>query len=60
VVGLPAADRISAHNQHACAVLAHACPQTGGPVMCWGNGGDGQLGNGRTSTSSKAVSVLAP
>jgi len=42
---------ISAGGDFACAVT------TGGALQCWGNGGNGELGNGGTSGSSVPVPV---
>ena len=52
VVGLPeTAIQIAAGYDHTCAIT-----QTGG-AYCWGNNGDGQLGNGSTTSSNTAVQV---
>ena len=60
VIGLPPVERVSTHNSHACAILAHPCPAAGGPVMCWGSNGSGELGGGSTNASRVPVSVRAP
>ena len=59
VSGLPAVNRVVARNSHACAILAHPCPATGGPVMCWGSNGSGELGAGSTDAKRVPVSVRA-
>lgn len=60
VAGLPPASRIAAGVAHACAILARSCPDVPGPVMCWGDNGAGELGNGTSKPTSVPVSVLAP
>jgi len=45
---------VAAGNAHACALL------DSGQVRCWGEGGDGQLGNGGTSNSNVPVTVSLP
>jgi alpha-tubulin suppressor-like RCC1 family protein len=53
VAGLPSsAVAISARGSHTCAVLA------GGEIACWGDNGNGQLGNGATTPSAVPVPVL--
>ena len=48
------ATKIAAGGTHACALT------TSGGVKCWGNGGDGQLGNGaRPATQTTPVDVVA-
>jgi alpha-tubulin suppressor-like RCC1 family protein len=42
---------IGAGQAHSCALLSH------GEVQCWGDNSMGQLGNGSTTASSKAVTV---
>jgi len=41
----------STGGNHACALSA------AGPAYCWGNNGNGRLGNGRTTNSSVPVVV---
>lgn len=57
VIGLPGAvTSIDAGAGHTCAVLA------GGEVFCWGEGTQGQLGNGSLTSSPTPIqaSLLAP
>ncbi len=53
VVGLPDAPvtSISAGGGHSCAVVT-------GAVYCWGKGGAGQLGDGTSRPSTRAVAVV--
>ncbi len=60
VSGLPPAGLLAAGGAHTCAILTHACPAQGGPVMCWGSNSEGQLGNGNASAILTPVSVRAP
>ena len=60
VSGLPAVERVAASTNHACAIVAHPCPATGGAVLCWGDNGDGQLGNGSSNPTKVAVAVVSP
>jgi Regulator of chromosome condensation (RCC1) repeat len=46
VLGLGVASAIAAGYRHSCAVLAS------GTVECWGDNGNGELGNGSTATDS--------
>ena len=52
VLGINDATQITAGGDHTCALR-----QTG-TITCWGNNGDGQLGNGTTSSSTVPVEVL--
>lgn len=54
VLGLRDASAISCGKHHACAL------RTTGGVACWGEGVDGQLGDGRGVTSAVPVAVVAP
>lgn len=45
---------LSAGLQHVCGVT------TGGELFCWGNGGQGRLGNGTTGSGFGPQHVLAP
>ncbi len=54
VQGLNDVVQISAGGEHTCAVRAD------GTAWCWGNGEDGQLGNGGTSDSSVPAKVVFP
>lgn len=56
VLGLPAevAPSVDAGQQHACAV------ESGGRVLCWGDNGYGQLGDGTGTDSLSPVSVVCP
>ena len=51
VVGLAGVRSLSAHWQHACAVL------TDGSVSCWGNNASGQLGDGTAVNRAQPVAV---
>ena len=51
VMGLASARSLSAHWQHACAVL------TDGSVVCWGSNTSGQLGDGTTPSRAQPVAV---
>jgi alpha-tubulin suppressor-like RCC1 family protein len=51
VTGLTDAVALSAGGLHTCAIKA------GGSVVCWGNGGTGQLGDGRGVNSTTPVTV---
>jgi alpha-tubulin suppressor-like RCC1 family protein len=51
VVGITNATVIDVGDEQSCAVLAT------GTAKCWGNGGDGALGNGGTANSSTPVDV---
>jgi alpha-tubulin suppressor-like RCC1 family protein len=42
-------------RKHACANISVTVPRAGTPLYCWGSGGEGQMGNGLTTTP-----VLAP
>jgi len=52
VAGLPAGTMVAvtAGDRHSCATVA-------GAVYCWGNNGDGQLGDGQEENRSTAVAV---
>jgi alpha-tubulin suppressor-like RCC1 family protein len=51
VPGLTGVTALTAGGAHTCAVL------TGGTVECWGEGGNGELGNGMMSDSATPVAV---
>jgi alpha-tubulin suppressor-like RCC1 family protein len=51
VMGLDGARSLSAHWQHACAVL------TDGSAVCWGSNSSGQLGDGTTTNRAQPVAV---
>lgn len=64
-VSLVGAAQISAGSQHACAVLVQGAASgiggAGGPLVCWGNNADGELGDGTTAANQPApVSVVLP
>ncbi len=52
VIGLPTGTLVAltAGDRHSCAVVA-------GVVYCWGNNGDGQLGNGEEENQTQPVAV---
>jgi len=50
-VALTGVTQISAGGWHTCAVI------TGGRVKCWGNNGQGQLGNGTISASTSGIAT---
>ena len=52
VMGLAGARSLSAHWQHACAVLVD------GSVACWGSNASGQLGDGTQVNRAQPVAVL--
>jgi trimeric autotransporter adhesin len=54
VPGVGSVSQISAGYVHSCAVL------TDSTIKCWGRNQYGSLGNGSTSSTTSAVSVLAP
>ena len=43
--------QITAGSSHACAILAD------GSIRCWGNSGEGQLGNGQSAASASPLNV---
>ena len=51
VSNITTAITISSGNHFSCAVISS------GKIQCWGNGGDGQLGNGFNSSSNIPVTV---
>ena len=51
VTGLPKAVAVAAGGEHSLALLAN------GTVMAWGDNSNGQLGNGRTTSSDVPVAV---
>ena len=51
VIGITSAARLAAGANHACVIL------TGGSARCWGQGDQGQLGNGASLRSSSPVTV---
>jgi len=68
IQGLDDAVQIAAGARHVCA-LRHPVPNHGGQVFCWGDGSDGQLGDGVAKEngssayeygSSTPVAVVAP
>jgi alpha-tubulin suppressor-like RCC1 family protein len=48
------ASNLSAGTFHACAITSAS------NTLCWGNGGNGQLGRGSTTSSNTPVSVTVP
>ncbi|MEM9188065.1 MAG: hypothetical protein AAGF12_02725 [Myxococcota bacterium] len=52
VLGIDNAIDVSAGDDHACAVTED------GRVLCWGNGGQGRLGNGTVETASAPQEVI--
>jgi alpha-tubulin suppressor-like RCC1 family protein len=62
-VTLTGAAQVSAGWQHACAVLTGTADggAAAGPVVCWGNNADGEVGDGTTSTTrSTPTNVVLP
>ncbi len=53
IAGLVGVTSIAAGGKHSCAVSI-------GKVYCWGAGGEGQLGNGKTTDQTKPVVVTLP
>jgi len=51
VLGLAGATSLSAHWQHACAILAD------GTLLCWGNNASGQIGDGTLALRPQPVAV---
>ncbi len=51
IPGVAGATAVTAGQRHACALVA------GGAGVCWGVGGNGELGNGSTTGVSPAVTV---
>jgi alpha-tubulin suppressor-like RCC1 family protein len=54
VASVTAVSQVSSGDQHGCAIVAGGFNLS---VRCWGNGLDGQLGNGLTANSSVPVST---
>jgi len=52
VPGITTATQLAAGDSHDCALLAN------GDVVCWGDNGQGQLGDGTTTSSLSPVKVL--
>lgn len=58
---IPSAVNISAGAGNLSAGTFHACAITSaGNTLCWGNGGNGQLGRGSTTSANTPVSVTVP
>jgi alpha-tubulin suppressor-like RCC1 family protein len=56
-VPLTNAQGLSAGGFHTCATVAMANPKLGNYVYCWGNNGYGQIGNGRSGVTEKALTA---
>ena len=56
-VPLTNAQGLSAGGYHTCATVAMANPKLGNYVYCWGNKGYGQIGNGRSGVTEKALTA---
>ncbi|MFT5432143.1 MAG: alpha-tubulin suppressor-like RCC1 family protein, partial [Myxococcota bacterium] len=59
VTGIDDAVAVSVGERHSCAIRAgEGGDSEGGPVVCWGDNGQGQLGDGGSPTSAIPVVVI--